>query len=118
MIPAFAPLITDAEVICDFMEPKPQLPICSDWWYPSKVGGWLNPQLTLDRLWVVEKKLTDQYRHRYIDRILGRSLRSMIDMQQFDYADSFVDLVNATAEQKIKALAAVIREMRTHERKG
>lgn len=112
--------MTDEEIICNWMEPKPvSNKICEDAWasvmaatlggslYPATPKGWWvwvcvyqhddKPELMprpigLDRLWEAEERLTPAQCSHYT-RELG-----MLPW-----------LWHATAEQKIKALAVVIR---------
>lgn len=84
--------MTDAEVICTFMEPKPD---------PEELRLWLPGSLTLDALWEVEERLTAEQFAAYIERLEdGWDINGLAR----DYG-----LVHARAEQKIKALAAVLR---------
>lgn len=101
--------LADAEVICEFMEPRPVLPDCychllrspKEWWIlvPTLGGGmeWLPDQLTLDRLWEVEEAL----KRGVPGPGTPTPLWDTYGIRMGWYA---------TAGQKIKALAAVIRE--------
>lgn len=124
--------ITDAELICEWMESRPDYGLMYPDYERSRItenrlrseGGWwkgyfdwtppgtwnvVAVDLTLDRLHEVEARLSDEQKHRYVDLMCGgRSLGKMINLQQFDYADAF-GFLSATAAQKIAALAQVIR---------
>ena len=95
--------MTDAEVICNFMEPE-GANYRRKWWQAILKDGRLrvdNPvepvTLTLDRLHEVEARLTVK--------------------QRMDYAEEFgcfcgfhvFNGLHATADQKIKALATILR---------
>jgi hypothetical protein len=92
--------VTDEEMICNFMEPKPEGRPSSYgsgevWWrWGWRYIGWLPRPLTLDALWEVEARLTDEQCSRYT--------RELVMLPW---------LWHATAAQKIKALAAVLREV-------
>ena len=91
--------MTDEEVICAFMEPEADLRIDSDfeWWgqiWSNGVRSVFPRTLTLDALWEVEERLTT--------------------LQAVNYAGLLLDgqegwTWHATAAQKIKALATVLR---------
>jgi len=91
--------MTDEEVICTWMEPKPDGRAKRGaskglWWIRVRGVRWFPSVLTLDRLWEVEDRLihqgrADEYRYSLVHR------------------DAY--FFHATAAQKIKALAAVLR---------
>ena len=94
---------SDAEVICAWMEPKPDnrtTNVQTNWWmFLCLDSGWVPRKLTLDRLWEVEERLTEKQRGEYYFIFWERRDR-----------ENWWTLLHATSEQKIKALAAVIRE--------
>lgn len=93
--------MTDAEVICAFMESRPPANTIhvqrgADWWLWWG-GEWTPIDLTLDALWKVEERLrlgSQEERRSY--RNFGRSIPAA---QKW----------HATPEQKIAALAVVLR---------
>lgn len=98
--------MTDKEFICQFMETKPDPNThggtCRSpkgWWF--WYGKWETTKLTLDALWEVEERLTDEQWQEY-DAELGGSTTSVLSPN--------FGMIHATAEQKIKALASVLRE--------
>ena len=101
-------MVTDEYVIARFMESRPtwdpSLPGTrlteTEWWVSDYSGlpwEWRPKKLTLDRLWLVEAKLTPEQVLEY-DRVLAASGSQS--------PRSFV--WHATAEQKVTALAIVI----------
>jgi hypothetical protein len=106
-----AMLMSDEETICEFMESKPEMrqddAVWWRWGWVPRIGSslfqppgycWLPVRLTLDALHKVEAKLTDEQWDRY--------------SSEFDYpasARNRKSLLHATAAQKVKALAAVLR---------
>lgn len=99
------PELSDAEVICGFMEPRldpgwRNMPVpLPQWWYwENEIGPgfaeWHPRMLTLDALRLVEEKL---YTELYGDRVDQK------------YRSINCQLWHLTAEQKIAALAEVIR---------
>lgn len=104
---------SDAEVICAWMEPKPTLPDYwtgterspSRWWILVGTNGggmaWLPITLNLGALWVAENRLTDERQWEYIE-----ALRENRNAPTWGF-------LHATAEQKIKALALVLRNTPT-----
>lgn len=105
------PELSDAEIVCEFMEPRP-----IDRWggNPWRWWTWLglcphhmhcdghptSAVLTLDRLHEVEARLTDEQWMKYTDSLV---LRLREDM------DGPRTLIHLSADQKIKALASVLR---------
>ena len=100
--------LTDQEIICTWMEPKPEPPMRlpteaesqSQWWkrvYNSLDRGWEPYTLTLDALWEVEERLTALE--------WGEYLLNLPYIKR--------EVVHATPAQKIKALAAVLRPLVT-----
>jgi len=117
-----AMLARDRETICGWMEPRPTSKEGSaerlrdlgrvQWWRgqfvpPHRSGEWCPVYLSLDALHRVEERLNDRQRQRYAELLLG--VTSDRIRHRFDYADAAA-LWHATAEQKIRALANVIRE--------
>lgn len=110
--------MTDAEVICSFMEKTPRRVRYFDehmssatWWRRDIVqnngqgivySDWTPCELTLDALREVQRRLTDEQWHEY-----ERGLRCV----PFDGPVNSVTrvFIHATAEQKIRALAVVLR---------
>ncbi len=103
--------MTDAEVICGFMEPKPGViearVISKGGWWKSRWSSmqyriWPYDDKTdsLDAMHEVEAKLTDEQWIRY-----RREFR-VISPPRESHEEC---LIHLTAEQKIKALAAVLR---------
>jgi len=103
------------EIICAFMEPKPlgeaflsqtyrgDVFTDGDFWMADEYTTvWHVAPLTLDRLHLVEARLTDKQWPVYV---AGLSKDS--DIMRMG---AIFGLIHATAEQKITALAAVIRE--------
>jgi hypothetical protein len=101
--------VSDISVVCRFMEPNP----CSRSTARDSDGGWwrltgYDPgewqpanYLTLDRLYKVEERLTDEQWRCYLSRLDGGDLeRSYWDIRK---------LTHASAAQKITALAHVLR---------
>ena len=111
--------MTDAETICDFMEPRPDkgpfdfhpwLGSTPDGWWLSTSGWdldatWKPRSLSLDALHLVEARLKDEQFWQYVLRLIPR--RTMASSEAGMRA-----LIHATADQKIKALAAVIRDIK------
>ena len=108
--------MSDAEVICNFMEIKPELPFYrtrsersfGSWWVMT--GGqwgweWWTCELTLDLLWEVEERLITLGYRAHIDNALS---------QEAWRDATAASLWHATAAQKIAALASVIKEEVKH----
>lgn len=109
-------MLSDAEVICQWMEPKPKT-ICGSlehtaalrsikWWIVKPRGAhlgepvdWTPCLLGLDRLHEIEAKLSEEQWLNYVDALITL-------MPKFPRKG---EIVHASAEQKIKALAAVLR---------
>ncbi len=106
--------MTDQEVICNWMEPKPTGSWIRDvqpkWWYFSTYEpptGWHVKSLTLDALWEVEERLKQKPRG-------GRGL-------YWDYRSLLIEVTDgeawhASAAQRIKALAEILRNCAGQER--
>lgn len=101
---------TDEEVICEWMEPKPEdlnphvglLVSKGEWWYRYTLDKtWTACKPNLDRLHEVEARLTDEQWERYLDQLVDDDAISGYQTER--------DICHATAAQKIAALAAVIR---------
>src|ERR1022692_4883424 len=101
-------MITDEYVIARFMESRPAWnpprpnSAATEWWEWSYAdcpwGEWRPKEMTLDRLWLVEEKLTQ-------DQAVGldKLLKESADHEPHNF------VWHASAEQKAKALAVVIR---------
>jgi hypothetical protein len=97
--------MTDQELICAWMEPRP-IPSKNGWrsspWWKRKLRGardYAHPrELDLDALWEVEERLTNEQWEKYLHEFARTQgywpLRT---------------LLHATPEQKIRALAQVLR---------
>lgn len=99
--------LTDAEVLCEFMEPKPtkgpSLHGANEyWWKWDWRDGeycWLPRHMALNECRLVEARLTEEQWARYAKLVAPTwSMRTIA--KQF---------LHASAEVKLKALAAVIR---------
>lgn len=99
--------MTDAEIICEFMEPRPSGYASGKgmkWWYPS--AGYVSTapfpvapiELDLDALWLVEDKLSDEQWQEYASLMMDPSGERHTRF-----------LIHATPAQKISALARVLR---------
>jgi hypothetical protein len=105
----------DAFLICDWMEPYPtnapeywannHEPAIGGWWVAIKlnagINAWIARPLTLAALWDVEARLTEEQWTRYATLMMDPA---GVKHTRF--------LLHATAEQKVKALATVIRVSR------
>lgn len=122
----------DWDLICTWMEEKPTSTVHPGieeaysvkwwiwgWWYtaPSLPNierpvayGWKPRSLNLDACHKVESRLTDNQAAKY-DRVLESVIRQDNLKQRDEHALSVAEVMawHATAEQKIKALAAVLR---------
>lgn len=116
---------SDFEVICEFMEPKPTVgPVNisdrTDWWgaawrycpepflYWASPFWWIDSVEILERLRRVEDRLSDAQFRQYADRLCDSdSLKAMRERNQIDYV-AMRALVQTSAKQKIRALAAVL----------
>lgn len=105
--------MTDAEVICGFMEPMPTGGL--EGWMKS---GFLSPEggwwvLTIDDggeyLWVADTHLTLDSLHEVEERLTPEQL-SLYDMLLRNGRGYPTYVWHADAPQRIKALAAVLRE--------
>lgn len=86
--------MTDEEIICTFMEPLRDKWALPKWWHWA--GGKRKLRdLGLDALREVQARLTDEQWATY--------------ESQFNSASTWRQLLHASTEQKIKALAAVLR---------
>ncbi len=115
--------MSDAELICARMEEKPTARMDSQyadqpkwwiwgWWYtePSQPNverpvayGWKPRSMTLDALHRVESELTEGQWPYYMAELLPKEFVPPFPLTAFQA------VTHATAEQKIKALAAVFR---------
>ncbi len=96
---------TDEEVICAWMEAKPEhsreFTAGRPWWvWLGSQNDWIPNKLTLDALHEAETRLTEDQQWSYIER-----MANIVGTFATWYS------LHATAAQKIKALAAVIREV-------
>lgn len=112
--------LTDEEVICAFMEPKPpdgaypRALSDAGWWKVAwsnalQKSQWLpnnDKAASLDALWEVEERLTEEQWGQYC-------IRAQVDLYDPAWGNhpGGMDrpIIHATAEQKIRALAAVLR---------
>jgi len=111
--------MTDAEVIAEFMEPRGG----ATWWvlvgwhnverdginYPDKSRPIFTPRtpLDLDALYIVEGRLSEEQWERYYHQFGSFSNGGLVwntPDRQYRWA------LHATAEQKVKALATVLRD--------
>lgn len=112
-------MLTDAEVIATWMEPKPPLSVAElvearasdptvpypQWWTPGNHWEWTPRELTLDRLHLVEGRLGDD---------LG-SWREYLELLLRPVAHSsnawihFGAMAHADAPTKISAIATILR---------
>jgi hypothetical protein len=89
--------MTDAEILCQFMEPKP--PECDLrtferlWWTVEGGARWSPRNLTLDAIWEIEERLTKEQWGRY----------------QMLFPHRRRETLHADAPTRIRALAAVLR---------
>lgn len=98
--------MNDACLICEWMEPRPNLRagecagLPGQWWKRRGITNEVKPMpLTLDALWEVEERLTGAQVEAYLMALVGCTTDIAV----------IARAVHATAEQKIKALADVIR---------
>jgi hypothetical protein len=104
---------SNEEIICGWMEPKPweepgqttpKALLGSSWWdWAISYGSFPKP-LTLDRLHEVEGRLTDEQWGQYATAL------SDLTPEYTGIVQTMKLYIHATAAQKIKALAAVLRE--------
>ena len=87
--------LTDEEVIIKFAAQE----FCNAWWLPC--------DLDLDHLHLVEERLTGEQWERYDNELIGDTMAFPCGF--FDHPDAKA-LIYLSAAQKIKALAAVLRE--------
>lgn len=113
------PTLTDAEVICAFMEPLAAIECTSggqrsmlDWWRREtawsdtlKWKPWVPCRLTLDACHEVEARLSEDQRDEYVKILLWDTINPQ---GRRTIRDTF-GLMHAKAEQKVKALAVVMR---------
>jgi hypothetical protein len=111
--------LSDAEVLCGFMEARPMdIPVVggSVWWpLVGNISPTRKPVLEvchkiekLGLLHLIEKRLTAEQWVDYFDGLSGQPPR---EKPPCGYAYELSKrLIHATADQKIKALAAVLRE--------
>ncbi len=111
--------LSDAEVICTWMEPKPSLnggPVSDchksprEWWAAAPREGrersvlysrkWAPCRLTLDALHEVEARLTEEQWRRY---------QHVLALPDGEEALTNCQLIHASAVWKIRALAATLR---------
>lgn len=115
--------MTNAELLCDFMEPRPKCHYADSWtarkhgvnpkWWMMVRGTWRPIILDLDLLREIEERLTDeQWRTYWHDGILAHSVLGCA-MHQHYRAKVFL---HASAEQKIQALVSAIFKDRKAEK--
>lgn len=109
--------MTPAEIICQFMEPKPSMPpwkllgrSALGWWVASSDEDdafWLPRQLDLGLLWEVEDRLTDEQWWKYESTLAGSgaAVRPLLEMVKAH--------IHATPAQKMAALAKVLAPAKT-----
>ncbi len=106
-------MLSDAEVICGFMEPRPSRQRGDSagcpgqfWRYDRETHADLGvpARLTLDALREVEERLTGKQWSNYIARIFEET-----NSQGATVGGRWRHVIHASAEQKIRALAAVLR---------
>jgi len=112
------PNLSDAEVICKFMEPRPLATIESlvnypgTWWHvdmDAALAGekrWKPRTLTLNECHEVEARLNDEQWTRYSRVVMDDARRAGLDLKS-SHAQIWL---HATAEQKTRALSAALRE--------
>lgn len=104
--------MTDAEIICEFMEPKPassergkHVPADRWWDWDLRSPEWFPVELTLDKLHDVEAKLTDeQWRH--YEKLLAHGHWDNGPASLLFIVKAHV---HADAATKLRCLAAVLR---------
>ncbi len=107
--------LTDEEVICGWMEPKPEphthggtFRSGKGWWYWTG-ATWQPNVLTLDVLWGVEERLTEEQWERYYHQFVRYD--NPVDPVRWSVTDrKYRWALHATSQQKVKALAEVLRE--------
>lgn len=104
--------LSDQEVICGFMEPRPKWTAQiepHEWqyrwwkWYTDKNHRHLPIPLTLNECHAVEERLTDEQWREYEWQLICVPFDGVVNSMSRVY-------LHATAEQKIRALAAVLRK--------
>jgi hypothetical protein len=105
---------SDEEIICAWMEPRPtKSPLRRDelsrhWWQWNRFDAAWGPRyLTLDALWEVEERLTDEQRLDYRESLVAPHRDS--GERGLPLVMLYWVLLHATPEQKIRALAQVLR---------
>ena len=106
-------------LVCEFMEPRPPvsrvvLGVFADWWqrvdFDDENGDtcctWEPLRLDLDRLHLVEERLTEEQ----WDRYRAYFTQQAVPPPPVTSAKYFRLIVNATADQKVMALAGVVEE--------
>lgn len=109
--------MTNEEILCTFMEPKPTT-LPRDWaesvvawpdWWEEEDGEW-QPVFNfcqefekLGLLWEIEEQLTEQHRWEYFDALLVS-----LNHARFSCGPDMWPLIHATSEQKIDALSIVL----------
>src|SRR5438552_14772929 len=105
--------MTDKEIICTFMEPRDKYRvggICPrsmlDWWQSDcqSLTDNFPVKLTLDHLREVEARLTNEQWLAYMGNLWGAPL-DVLEVLEISHVKN---MLHASAEQKIKALASVI----------
>lgn len=117
--------MSDEEVICDFVEPLATIDCAAggkrslaDWWRRETAWSdtlvwkpWVPARLTLDALWKVEDRLSEQQRRHYcvlIFHAVCTEARTS-NLIEDTMTKNRWPMIHASAAQKIKALAAVLR---------
>lgn len=103
--------MTDAELICTWMMPKPTSWFGSGrWWYkaqgtqPGEEYRWVPADLTLNDIWLVEERLKTEARN-----LDNPNLHVRLNLYIDALATRQDGLWHSTPEQKICALAFVLR---------
>ena len=94
--------MTPEEIICNWMFQSNV-----GWWRISHSGEWRPVELTLDRIWQVEERLTEEQRWDYAD-ILSQTVLLCHRPSSIIGPESTFVIIHASAQQKIAALAAAV----------
>ncbi len=114
--------MTDSEVICTWMDPKPPIGWLaaefslqrSRWWLASSDWDeWAPMPLTLDALWEVEERLTKDQWQSYCATFAVENIgRDIADEQTYENQVIWDRIhLHASPFVKIRALAAVLRPL-------
>lgn len=115
--------MNDAVIVCTWMEPdlpNPSVVYSAHsplwWWFAgrrysgddSSPWAWFTRDLDLDALWEVEERLPDELWQVYLGTLCGWC--NPYDGDSWDFSDTRM-IAHATPEQKIAALAAILRPL-------